>query len=158
MDDREEFAAELHDLDRFALQAGVHSLRGTYDALMDACDGPDPFAANRERLAVAVRYLLELRFDDPQAFDVACLKLLDPGLTHDEVAEIMTTLGRANWRSMTRRRNAQCRLRDLERRHPALAGVLIVDRRGGPRDGCTNPRHRVGPLSQCGTPPPSRYC
>jgi hypothetical protein len=86
---------------------------------------------NRGRIVAMVRYLLELRVRDESAFDLLCLKILNPDLTHAQLAEIMREGERVQWAEGSGRVRSYERFKRLAERFPELADVVSFDRRGG---------------------------
>lgn len=117
-------------IDRLALSRHWIGESPVYEAVAEKLDGPtgDQF---RPLLLRAVQRILELRISDPQGFDLTCIKLLCPDMTHDDLAEAMTAMGHAG---LGHRARSYERLKIFVARFPMFQALLNFDARGGDRE------------------------
>lgn len=117
-------------IDRLALSRHWIGESPVYEEVATKLDGPtgDQF---RPLLLRCLQRIFELRVADQQGFDLTCVKMLCPEMTHDDLAQAMTLMGYTGY---SHRARSSERLKRFSERFPMFQSLLNFDARGGDRD------------------------
>ncbi|NOY81936.1 MAG: hypothetical protein GXP31_13145 [Kiritimatiellaeota bacterium] len=114
-----------------SFDGGLLSDHEVYKKLYEIIDGEgtDDLSqdVDMDRLKVVVYNLLKIRIANEKGFDILCLKIVAPEMTHEDIARVMTAMGRARWNHRARSHE---RVKKLLAQYPQLQGVMSWDTRG----------------------------